>query len=186
MTDELLKRYRNLLLIKKELTDLNDAIDDLYQLGDATSNKTHSQHYTNLKDELIEEKSMPHYQLYNMSYSKIADNILGLDEKDLPNIYIYEGTYWQNGEQTAKVSYDSSNARYRLYGNIENPSIKKRIPVTLQEQFQEDNFVLYAPKDIEDAKFYEEMRELYFKTIAHEEKDKVLEVILKESIKGQY
>ena len=61
------------------------------------------------------------------------------------NIYVYMGTYQQNDNITEEnpcdfiVSYDDSNADYRLYIDIESPDDKRKIICILQTDFEKQN-----------------------------------------------
>lgn len=86
------------------------------------------------------------------------------------NIYVYMGTYQQNDNITEEnpcdfiVSYDDSNADYRLYIDIESPDDKRKIICILQTDFEKQNIVLYPPQGINISTYFYEIRSMYFKS----------------------
>lgn len=86
------------------------------------------------------------------------------------NVYVYMVTYQQNDNITEEnpcdfiVSYDDSNADYRLYINTESPDDERKIICILQTDFEEQNIVLYSLQGINISTYFYEIRSMYFKS----------------------
>lgn len=100
------------------------------------------------------------------------------------NIYIYVGTYEINDEKNVAnpndfpTLYDSPNAQYRSYINIEMPNKERKITIFDQQSFERENIVLYPPKGVSKIEFFDQVSEKYFDSLNKYGQEKAIEIIL--------
>lgn len=101
------------------------------------------------------------------------------------NIYIYVGTYEINDEKNVAnpndfpTLYDSPNAQYRSYINIEMSNKERKVTIFDQQSFERENIVLYPPKGVSKIEFFDQVSEKYFDSLNKYGQEKAIEIILK-------
>lgn len=123
---------------------------------------------------------------------RIVDNI---SVTNTTNIYVYMSTYTTNyynsnakTSDTKEVLYDSEDASYRSYYNIENPSLSSiDVPINDCSEFENNNIVLFPPKDASFFDYYKKIRNIYFETAIKNGNEKAVEKVksIKEKVKLQ-
>lgn len=107
-----------------------------------------------------------------------------IQENETNGIFVYLGTYRINDEidivhptRDYRVDYNSTDADYRLYGDIEC-SDNKIVPIKYCSQFEKENIIL-NPKSYFKIKEYYNIQEEYFKEVVTTNQSVAKEKILK-------
>lgn len=168
MKEELLKLLKEELEVKKE------------------ENNKHNQRIRRIKElkkdlnvkEYIELVNIVGKDLKQIKYSE-NEIILSLyyrylhkiKEEDTNGIYVYLGTYEYNhevdivhGSNDFRVNYNSPQANYRIYKNIEYP-YGESIPIQKCEEFEKNHIIIKPKSYFKDKEYYEIQREFFIKAV---------------------
>lgn len=106
---------------------------------------------------------------------------------DLNGIYVYMGSYKINVDaepfyEDIPVPYNSIDENYRVYRSVElNPDdsyFEVKIFSFTQAKFEEDNIVLYPEADLDNNRYYADVRNMYFKeAVLRGEKQALVKII---------
>lgn len=186
MTDGELKdierNYNSLISIKRENVKIQEAIELYEQTPEV-------RHYLELKQRLENNKGYSFYEIEKLTDDQILEKVLNdLHVSNTNNIYVYMGTYKINNNKNEDcsedflVSYDDTDADYRMYISIElNQSAEdyvKMIPCSQSACFEEENIVLYPIKCVNKTDYYMSIRHLYFQEAIKYGQEKAVEKVL--------
>lgn len=115
--------------------------------------------------------------------------------KETNNIYVLTGTYFTdcyiNYQETdyyeKEVPFDSENAEYRIYKNIENETCKKAYlseeffgyPQILVNEFEQNNIVLNPYNSNKNEEIYEQIRKDFFTETLNKGQVKAKKIVIK-------
>ena len=87
------------------------------------------------------------------------------------NIYVYLGTYRNNdeidiihGSNDFKVDYNSPNASYRIYRNIEYP-YGESIPISMCDEFEKKHIIIKPNTYLKEKAYYEIQKDFFIESV---------------------
>ncbi len=90
-----------------------------------------------------------------------------IQKEDTNDIYVYLGTYKNNeevdiihGSSDFRVNYNSSEADYRIYKNIEYP-YGERIAINMCDEFEKNHIVLKPKSYFKEREYYEIQKDFF-------------------------
>lgn len=173
-------KYEHLLEIKKEILKNKDEIEMLEQ--DPTVRR-----YLELKEILESDRCYDYFKVVHLSNEMILEEaIKSVRISSTNGIFICSGTY-KNGDIGSDfndyiVSHDAPDADFRKYINIELPeydsNLIQLIPISECAEFEQNNIVLYPPKEFNSPQYYSKIRMMYFNTAVKYGCEKAVEKVL--------
>lgn len=189
MTDKEIKKFKDkvesLKDTKKYLLDLQEKIREYEE-------NTIVKEYLALLEQLETDKEYSYWGIQDLDEKQIferAINEIKINKSN--NIYVYLSSYIKVNRRKKKkaddlivadlpVAYNSLNADYRKYRNIElkedDPNYEVDVPVHKCEKFERDNIVLHAVSK-NGADYYDYVRNMYFEDIYNYGEEKALEKV---------
>ena len=145
-------------------------------------NQEHNKKVRRIK-ELLKEPSVIEYlklinlidgdlKQINLSDSDIITSfyhtyLYKIQKDETNNIYVYLGTYKNNdeidivhGSNDFKVNYNSSDANYRIYKNIEYPYVQS-IPISMCDEFEKNHIVIKPKSYFKEREYYEIQKDFF-------------------------
>lgn len=90
-----------------------------------------------------------------------------IEKEDTNNIYVYLGTYKNNdeidvvhGSTDFRVNYNSKDANYRIYKNIEYPYVQS-IPISMCDEFEKNHIVIKPKSYFKEREYYEIQKDFF-------------------------
>lgn len=94
-----------------------------------------------------------------------------IQKENTNDIYVYLGTYKNNeevdiihGSSDFRVNYNSSEADYRIYKNIEYP-YGERIPINMCNEFEKNHIVIKPKSYFKEREYYEIQKDFFVHAI---------------------
>lgn len=184
--EEIKAKYENLLKIKKEILKQKDEIKELEQ-------NPIVRRYLELKERIESDQVDDYYKIVHLSNEMILEKVMeSVSTTNTNNIYVYLATYQINREKKSAddpvepvdyiVSLEDPEADYIEYMSIELDEypIKniQSVAPDNRKEFEQNNIVLYPPDGVNNAKYYSEIRMMYFNTAIKYGCDKAVEKVL--------
>ena len=121
-------------------------------------------------------------RLNDFDMLKLCYNKVNITETN--NIYVYTGTFKNdiNDSFGTRVNYDSENALYSKYSNIElqeyNFNSTMIIPISKREEFEKNNIVIFPKNYLLDKTFYDIQNDFFLDAMELGQ-EKAIEKLLK-------
>ena len=168
MKEELLIKIReDLDSEKRKLKDYNEKIKKLKELMKDKKVKEFLG-LSSLDYKIDSTKSVVSDDIIASIYSKY---IYSIGENDTNGLYVYLGTYSYNneidivhGSNDYKVPYNSPNADYRLYQNIEHLT-REHVAITKCEEFENTHIIINPKKAFSNKTFYEIQKDFFIRAV---------------------
>ena len=176
MKEELLKKLKKEFIQKKiEINEYNKKVAEINELmKDEKVQKFLS--LTEMEIEETKEKNLSDKEIISKIYPKYLYEI---KENETNNIYIYLGTYMYSneidivhGSNDTRVEYNSQNADYRTYLNLEH-QFAKNIPIAQCPNFEKNNIIINPSTFFKTKAYYDIQKDFFYKaTIENQEEAK--------------
>lgn len=170
--------YKDLLNLRTQIIDKLKKIEDLEK-------NPFVKEYLKLREELESDKDHKYThmeRLNDFDMLKLCYNRVNITETN--NIYVYTGTFKNdiNDSLGTRVNYDSENALYSKYSNIElqeyNFNSAMIIPVSKREEFEKNNIVIFPKNYLLDKTFYD-IQNKFFLDAMELGQEKAIEKLIK-------
>ncbi len=170
--------YKDLLNLRTQIIDKLKKIEDLEK-------NPFVKEYLKLREELESDKDHKYThmeRLNDFDMLKLCYNRVNITETN--NIYVYTGTFKNdiNDSLGTRVNYDSENALYSKYSNIElqeyNFNSTMIIPVSKREEFEKNNIVIFPKNYLLDKTFYD-IQNKFFLDAMELGQEKAIEKLIK-------
>lgn len=166
---------------RKELVNKRDELNNLILLKQKLESNKFIRYYINVLKQIENINDDFNNYFDDELLYKIINSI---DIKRTNGIYVYKGTFYDTCHAPLyKASYDTPNASYREYMDIEKDysSSIVQIPIKKCDDFEKYNIVFYPlpyPYDNGNLELYQNLRRTFFRTCIFEGQDKAIEKIL--------
>lgn len=168
MKEELLKQLKDELESKKlENQSHNKKVRRIKELLKEPSVKEYIQLMSSIEDDL-KQINLSDSDIITSFYHRYLSKI---KEEDTNGIYVYLGTYEYNhevdivhGSNDFRVNYNSPQANYRIYKNIEYP-YGESIPIQKCEEFEKNHIIIRPKSYFKDKEYYEIQKEFFIKAV---------------------
>lgn len=168
MKEELLKQLKKELENEKlKNENHNKKVKRIKELLKEPSVKEYIK-LTNIVDQNLKNIKLTDEEIISSFYSKYLHKI---KKEETNGIYVYLGTYENNnevdivhGSNDFRVDYNSSNADYRIYKNIESP-YGEIIPIRLCEEFEKNNIIIYPKTYFKEQEYYKIQKDFFVKAV---------------------
>ncbi|MBQ2639335.1 MAG: hypothetical protein IJF92_01025 [Bacilli bacterium] len=189
------EKYESLMDAKDKMTYI---LDKMHKLEE----DMYVKEYLKLQEEYKKISDSEGYEIPYISEEQLLEKAIRETEiEETNNIYVcmsaYNGKYGLDESNVksryrvldAPVDYDSKEADYKQYYNIElsksDEGYEINIPIAMCKEFENNNLVLYPP-DIEFAnKYYDYVKRTYFTTIYESNEEKAIEKVMTKRIKNK-
>lgn len=176
------KKYHSLLGVKREILAYQKEKEELET--DPTVRR-----YLQILQILEDNKNYSFYGIEKLSNDQILETaVKTVNFSYLNGIYVYMGSYKIN---TTEADYywmdycvprDSIDENYKVYRSVElNPEDEEyelKIYSEEQSKFENDNIILYPENDISNIRYYNDVRNMYFKEAVSHGENRALERVL--------
>jgi len=184
MREELLIKIReDLENEKKRLKEYNDKVKRIKELMKDESVKEFLD-LTCIDYKIGNTKKMVTNDIIASIYSSYVYRIR---ENETNGLYVYLGTYRYNdeidivhGSYDKRVSYDSIDANYRLYRNIEKSS-SEQILINRCDEFERTHTIINPKIAFSNKAFYEIQRDFFIRAIKDNQKSATKMILRKYS-----
>lgn len=170
--------YKDLLNLRAQIIDKLKKIEDLEK-------NPFVKEYLKLREELESDNDHKYThmeRLNDFDMLKLCYNKVNITETN--NIYVYTGTFKNdiNDSLDTRVNYDSENALYSKYSNIElqeyNFNSTMIIPISKREEFEKNNIVIFPKNYLLDKTFYDIQNDFFLDAMELGQ-EKAIEKLLK-------
>lgn len=180
--DLLRKKYNSLLGVKKEILAYQQEKEELEE-DPAVSR------YLQILQILEDNKNYSFYGIEKCNDSQILEKAVEtINFSHLNGIYVYIGSYKINENMDEEYPFDfsvpcnSTDEDYKVYRSVELNSEDENFEVKVfiddQTKFENDNIVLYPEHDIDNNRYYADVRNMYFKESVSHGENKALDKVL--------